>query len=58
VTRARRHVTNGRRTPANATEQKRLLAAFIAAAQNGDVAGLEGLLVSDIVSTSACAVAA
>ena len=58
VTRARQHVANGRRTPANATEQKRLLAAFIAAAQNGDVAGLEGLLVSDIVSTSACAVAA
>src|SRR5262245_8279180 len=58
VTRARRHVANGRRAPATATEQRRLLAAFIAAAQDGDVAGLEGLLASGIVSTSGCAVAA
>ena len=42
VTRARQRVANGRRTPANATEQRRLLAAFIVAAKNGDVAGLEG----------------
>ena len=42
VTRARQHVANGRRRPANATEQRRLLAAFIVAAKNGDVAGLEG----------------
>ena len=40
VTRARQHVANGRRRPANATEQRRLLAAFIVAAKNGDVAGL------------------
>jgi len=52
VTRARQHMANGRRTPAKATEQRRLLAAFIAAAQNGDVAGLEDLLASDVVSTS------
>ena len=58
VTRARQHVANGRRMPASSTEQRRLLDAFIAAAQNGDVAGLEGLLASDVVSTSACAVAA
>ena len=44
VTRARQHVANGRRMPANSTEQRRLLEAFIAAAQHGDVAGLEGLL--------------
>ena len=46
VTRARQHVANGRRMPANSTEQRRLLEAFIAAAQNGDVAGLEGLFAS------------
>jgi RNA polymerase sigma-70 factor (ECF subfamily) len=58
VTRARQHVANGRRMPANSTEQGRLLDAFIAAAQNGDVAGLEGLFASAAVSASACAVAA
>jgi RNA polymerase sigma-70 factor (ECF subfamily) len=58
VTRARQHVADDRRMPASSTEQKRLLDAFIAAAQHGDVAGLEGLLASDVVSTSACAVAA
>jgi len=58
VTRARQHVANGRRTPATATQQRRLLDCFIAAAQRGDVAGLEGLLASDVASTSACAVAA
>ena len=52
VTRARQHVANGRRMPASSTEQRRLLDAFIAAAQNGDVAGLEGLFASDVVSTS------
>jgi RNA polymerase sigma-70 factor (ECF subfamily) len=40
VTRARQHVANGRRMPASTTEQRRLLDAFIAAAQHGDVAGL------------------
>jgi RNA polymerase sigma factor (sigma-70 family) len=52
VTRARQHVANGRRMPANSTEQRRLLETFIAAAQHGDVAGLEGLVASDVVSTS------
>jgi RNA polymerase sigma factor (sigma-70 family) len=47
VTRARHHVTNGQRTAANATKQRRLLAAFISAAQHGDVTGLEGVLASD-----------
>lgn len=41
VTRARQHVANGRRMPANSIEQRRLLEAFIAAAQSGDVASLE-----------------
>jgi RNA polymerase sigma factor (sigma-70 family) len=51
VTRARQHVTSGRRMPTSSTEQKRLLEAFIAAAKNGDLADLEGLFASDIVST-------
>jgi RNA polymerase sigma factor (sigma-70 family) len=46
VTRARQHVANGRRMPADSTEQRRLLDAFIAAAHIGDVAGLENLFVS------------
>jgi RNA polymerase sigma-70 factor (ECF subfamily) len=52
VTRARRHVANGRRMPASSTEQRRFLGAFIAASQIGDVAGLEALFASDIVSAS------
>jgi RNA polymerase sigma factor (sigma-70 family) len=53
VTRARQHLANHRRMAASsATEQRRLLFAFIAAAQTGDVAGLESLLASDVVSTS------
>jgi RNA polymerase sigma-70 factor (ECF subfamily) len=52
VTRARQHVADGRRAPASAAEQRRLLEAFISAAQEGDVAALTGLFASDIVSTS------
>ena len=44
VTRARQHVAKGRRTSANSTEQRRLLGAFVAATENGDVAGLERIL--------------
>ena len=58
VTRARQRVANGRTMPATSTEQGRLLGAFIAAARHGDVAGLEGVLASDVVSTSAGAFAA
>ena len=47
VTRARQHVANDRRTPASATEHRRLLEAFIAATQDGDVAGLERVLLRD-----------
>jgi RNA polymerase sigma factor (sigma-70 family) len=43
VSRARRHMADGRRTPASPTEQQRLLDAFIAAASNGDVTPLKGL---------------
>jgi RNA polymerase sigma-70 factor (ECF subfamily) len=58
VTRARQHLANDRRVPASSTEQRLLVDAFIAAAQHGDVAGLENLLASDVVSAPACAVAA
>jgi len=58
VSRARQHVANGRKMPVSSTKQRRLLDSFIAAAQRGDVAGLEGALASDALSTSACAVAA
>jgi RNA polymerase sigma factor (sigma-70 family) len=58
VSRARQRVTNGRRMPASATQHERLLDAFLAAARHGDVAGLEGLLASHVVPTSACAAAA
>jgi RNA polymerase sigma-70 factor (ECF subfamily) len=44
VTRARQHVANGRRSSVNSADQRRLLDAFVAAAQKGDVAGLEGTL--------------
>jgi RNA polymerase sigma-70 factor (ECF subfamily) len=52
VSRARKHVTDGRRTPVSSDEQRRFLAAFIAAAQKGDLAGLEGLFIEDVVSYS------
>jgi RNA polymerase sigma-70 factor (ECF subfamily) len=44
VTRARRHVANGRRTSANSADQQRLLDALIAAAEHGQVAVLESML--------------
>jgi len=39
VTRARQRVADGRRAPASPAEQRRLLDAFVSAAQRGDVAG-------------------
>jgi RNA polymerase sigma-70 factor (TIGR02957 family) len=52
VSRARKHIADGRRTPVSSEEQRRLLEAFIAAAQRGDLATLEGLFVEDVVSYS------
>ncbi len=52
VSRARKHVTDERRTPVSASEQRRLLETFIAAAQKGDLAALEGLFAEDVVSYS------
>ena len=51
VTRARQHVASGRRTDAGSAGQRRLVDTFIAAAHHGDVARLEGLLVSDVDSS-------
>lgn len=52
VTRARQHIADGRRAPVSAVEQQRLLEAFIAAAQGGDLSTLEGLFASDVISYS------
>jgi len=52
VSRARKHVADGRRTTVSSDEQRRLLEAFIAAAQRGDMAALEGLFAEDVVSSS------
>jgi RNA polymerase sigma factor (sigma-70 family) len=46
VTRARRHVADGRRTLADSGEHSRLLEAFIAASHDGDIARLENALTS------------
>jgi RNA polymerase sigma-70 factor (ECF subfamily) len=52
VSRARKHIADGQRTPASPEEQRRLLEAFIGAAQKGDLAALEGLFAEDVVSYS------
>ena len=52
VSRARKHIANGRRTPASSDEQRRLLEAFLAAAQKADMAALESIFAEDVVSTS------
>ncbi len=50
VTRARQHVTDGRRARVSNDEQRRLLGAFIAAAQSGNLAELERLFAAEVVS--------
>ena len=50
VTRARKHVTDGRRKTVTSSEQRRLLNAFIVASQKGDLPALEKLFASDVVS--------
>ena len=52
VSRARKHIADGRRTSVSSSEQRRFLEAFIAAAQTGDMAALEGILAEDVVSYS------
>jgi RNA polymerase sigma-70 factor (ECF subfamily) len=52
VSRARKHLAAGRRAPASVPEQRRLLTAFVAAAQAGDLSALEDLFAADVVSYS------
>src|SRR5262249_19010968 len=52
VSRARKHIRDGRRATVSAAEQRRLLVAFIDAAQKGDTAALEELFAAEIVSYS------
>ena len=49
VSRARKHIANGRCAPVSAREQRRLLEAFIAA-QQGNMTALEALFAEDVVS--------
>lgn len=48
VTRARQHVVGDRMTATSSTEHKRLVEAFMTAAQNGDVSGLEDLFAPEL----------
>lgn len=52
VTRARKHIADGRQASVSTAEQSRFLNAFIAAARNGDLPGLEALFTSEVVSMS------
>src|SRR6476469_8269513 len=54
VSRARKHIADGRRKSVSSNEQRRLLEAFVTAAQKGDMAALEGLLAEDVVSYADC----
>ena len=52
VSRARRRMTDERRTPVPAAAQKELLTSFITAARSGDMTALEKLLAADVTSLS------
>ncbi|QUQ66994.1 RNA polymerase sigma-70 factor [Kutzneria sp. CA-103260] len=52
VSRARKHLAAERRAPVDPTEQRRLLTAFVQAAQAGDLSALEELFAADVVSYS------
>ena len=52
VSRARKHIDDGRRTRVSSGEQRRLLDAFIDAARKADMAALESLFAEGVVSTS------
>jgi RNA polymerase sigma factor (sigma-70 family) len=49
VSRARKHIADGRRTAVRPGQQGHLLETFITAAQKGDMAALEGLFAKDTV---------
>ena len=50
VSRARKHIVDGRRTLVSASQQQRLLDVFVVAAQKGEMAALENLLAQDVVA--------
>lgn len=52
VSRARKHLASEKRQTVAASEQRRLLTAFVAAARSGDAAQLEQLLAADVTSFS------
>lgn len=52
VSRARKHLAGERRREVSHEEQRRLLTAFVSAAQTGDLDGLERLFAEDVVSYS------
>jgi len=52
VSRGRKHLLAERRQPVSQPEQARLLEAFVAAAQTGDLAALEHVLAADVISYS------
>ncbi|WP_239115596.1 RNA polymerase sigma-70 factor [Planotetraspora kaengkrachanensis] len=52
VSRARKRIAAGRRAPVSSAAHRRLLTAFLAAAQTGDLAVLEALFASDVVNYS------
>ncbi|MDX3853175.1 RNA polymerase sigma-70 factor [Streptomyces sp. AK02-01A] len=52
VSRARKHLSAEQRESVDTAEHRRLLNAFVSAAQTGDVASLEALLAPDVVSLS------
>jgi RNA polymerase sigma-70 factor (ECF subfamily) len=52
VSRARRHMADGKRTPATADAQRELLSTFVTAARSGDTTALERLFAADVTSLS------
>ncbi len=52
VSRARKRVAAGRRAPTSGAEHRRLLEAFVDAAQEGDLVALERLFSADVVNTT------
>ena len=50
VSRARKHIADGRRKSVSSNDQRRFLEAFVNAAQKGDMAGLEEILAEDVVA--------
>ncbi|MCP3016891.1 RNA polymerase sigma-70 factor [Nocardiopsis dassonvillei] len=52
VSRARGHLSGGRAEPVSPQEHRKLVSAFLAAAQAGDLAALEALFAEDVVSRS------